>query len=171
MTRREYIVPICVLSYPKNLATELIRSFLGDQITIKMPPFSSYNKLVIDNNKVLLRLASGEGIPYYTKKQEFFYMGALGVVYVFSRDNRRSFTKIKNLYQEFREYSQNPDVSVTLIGLSNTSEVISTDEAETLAKEFGANYFEVQIKDKQMLTDIFNGLIRKALKILKEYLG
>ncbi|MFW9905740.1 MAG: hypothetical protein ACFFFH_15510 [Candidatus Thorarchaeota archaeon] len=168
MPRREYLVPICVFSHPEDLAIQLIKTYTGPlpQYMTVLPHFPPvFKRITIDNKRILLILQLNAGLPFYTKR-EFFYKGALGAIFAFSMAKKNSIVKTKEFYQDFRNYVPQTEISVVTIGISNELEAISSDEAQALAKELGANYYEIEETDQQTLTDIFSLLTRRALEYL-----
>ena len=167
MAKREYLVPICVFSHPEDLAIQLLKNYTGPlpEYFTALPITSVYNRIVIDNKRILLILKPNVGISFHTK-QEFYYRGALGAIFAFSKTTRCSIMRTKEFYQDFRKYVPHSDVSVAIICVSNESEAITSDEVQSLAKELGANYYEIKETDKQTLAEIFSFLTRKALKNL-----
>ena len=106
MPKREYLVPICVFNHPEDLAIQLIKNYTGPLSQYRtplqhFPPV--YKRITIDNKRILLILHLNAGLPFYTKR-EFFYKGALGAIFAFSKTNSNSIMRTKEFYQDFRNY-------------------------------------------------------------------
>ena len=175
MAKGEYILKLCTLSHPDELAVNMIRRLLqknsnkstfnnfdslGVSIaTVKIPIESTYVKIVF------LRTDEKE----FFSKLRSYYRGVSGAIILFTRNNKLSFEKAKMFYQFLKKVIEDLIVPTVFIDVLDKAEKIDIEEPEELddIKE-KVVYFEIIKDDSEAFSRILEYLSKRYLEnILK----
>lgn len=99
---------------------------------------------------------------------EYYFIQAVGAIVVFNVDNKESFQNLDFWVSKMKDLSG--DIPFIIIGNKidlQDKRVISTEEIQLKAKEFGAKYFETSAKLNESVTTAFEDLSIQILNKLK----
>jgi GTPase SAR1 family protein len=98
-----------------------------------------------------------------------------GAFILFDLTNRNSFQKISFWINEIKEKGDNPNMPLVLVGNKldlESKRVITTEEAQIIAKHYDMQYFEVSAKTGENVHNAFEALIKEIYENMdKEKLG
>ena len=87
-----------------------------------------------------------------------YYKGAMGVIMTYSITNRESFKNISNWMKQLKQHSRE-DICKVLVGNKcDMSRVVSTEEGQKLAEEYGMQFFETSAKSGINIQEAFMAL-------------
>ncbi|CAJ1961377.1 unnamed protein product [Cylindrotheca closterium] len=103
----------------------------------------------IDGTKIKLQIWDTAGQERFRTITTSYFRGAQGILLVYDVTDRRSFESIRNWISQIQQHA---DVHVNKILVGNKCDmldekVVSTEEGEKLAKEFGIQFFECSAKN------------------------
>ena len=101
-----------------------------------------------------------------------YYKGAHGIIILYDVSDIYSFKDVRNYwFKELKKANVLEKVDIFLVGnkIDKTDRVISKEEGEKLAEEFGIRYYECSAKDNYNIDFIFNSLVKRiALNYFNE---
>ena len=101
-----------------------------------------------------------------------YYKGAHGIIILYDVSDIYSFEDVRNYwFKELKKANVLEKVDIFLVGnkIDKTDRVISKEEGEKLAEEFGIRYYECSAKDNYNIDFIFNSLVKRiALRYFNE---
>lgn len=107
------------------------------------------------------------GQERYRNLTSSYYREAKGILLVFDVCDRDSFRRVRDWMEQIRMNGED-DVQVVLVGAKadrEESRVITVDEAERMAREFGIAYIETSAKDKLNVEIAFETLVRQIIQV------
>ena len=122
---------------------------LGVDITTK--------RIVVNNSPVKLILVDTAGQEFFGKLRPSYYRGASACSIFFDRNDRLSFQEVPNWIAEFAKYVPNP-VPLALVGVTNESHEVSSEEGMQLAQELNCSYFECPSTNGPHVAKVFDSL-------------
>jgi len=116
----------------------------------------------IDSTKIKLQIWDTAGQERFRTITTSYFRGAQGILLVYDVTDRRSFESIRNWISQI---GQHADVHVNKILVGNKCDmldekVVSTEEGEKLAKEFGIQFWECSAKNNINVEEGFIGIGR-----------
>jgi hypothetical protein len=93
------------------------------------------------------------------------YLGARAVMFIFEKKDRKTFEKVPEFHEEFKNVVPNP-VPVAIVGIisdSAGSVEILTEEGESLARRLNGHYFETEIANKTQIEKILHTLTESVV--------
>mmetsp|Transcript_23434 Transcript_23434/g.26586 ORF Transcript_23434/g.26586 Transcript_23434/m.26586 type:complete len:212 (+) Transcript_23434:817-1452(+) len=109
----------------------------------------------------LFDVAGSESFRTLTRQ---YYQGAEGILFCFSFDDRQSFEKI----EDWREQTDICDKNVVMILVGTKSDlerrVVSTEEAESFAREQSMMFFETSAKSNIGITEAFDYIAHEVYR-------
>jgi small GTP-binding protein len=126
--------------------------------------------LAIESDRVKLQIWDTAGQEKFDAITGAFYRGIHGIVLVFDVALRGSFDHTRKWMNSIRDgISDGSPVDLVLVGNKQDLErVVSVEEGEALAKEFGIPYFETSAKDGTNVEAVFGTLARTIVNRRKE---
>jgi Ras-related protein Rab-8A len=118
----------------------------------------------IDGTRIKLQIWDTAGQERFRTITTSYFRGAQGILLVYDVTDRRSFESIRNWISQIQQHA---DVHVNKILVGNKCDmldekVVSTEEAQKLAKEFGIEFFECSAKNDINVGDGFYGIARSV---------
>jgi len=118
----------------------------------------------IDGTKIKLQIWDTAGQERFRTITTSYFRGAQGILLVYDVTDRRSFESIRNWISQIQQHA---DVHVNKILVGNKCDmldekVVSTEEGEKLAKEFGIQFFECSAKNNINVDDSFVNIGRSV---------
>lgn len=155
---RRYIaltIPISITSHPDSLATDFIREYTNQSLDddISVPGRSTFIKQVDPSMKLYINQISS------TTSENSFYKEFLAGIFIYSKNSRESFEKVKKNYQKFLNQSSR-SVPVVFLAISEGVDKVSTEEGLNLETE-NTEYFELKQNDHKFFNKIMNSLTHK----------
>jgi len=116
----------------------------------------------IDGTKIKLQIWDTAGQERFRTITTSYFRGAQGILLVYDVTDRRSFESIRNWISQIQQHA---DVHVNKILVGNKCDmldekVVSTEEGEKLAKEFGMHFWECSAKNNINVDESFVGIAR-----------
>ncbi|MHA1979070.1 MAG: Rab family GTPase [Candidatus Hodarchaeales archaeon] len=109
--------------------------------------------------KLIIMITAGE--ENFRQNRPGFYRGASAGIFLFGKDDREAYHKVKGFHKEFKE-KITKQVPIAIVGITTESEEVTREEGELLAKKLEGQYFETQITDKTLIDQIFHILAKQV---------
>ena len=137
--------------------------------------FSSIITTVNNTDRIKIHIWDTAGNEAFGPIISTYYRGVAGAFILFDLTNRNSFQKISFWINEIKEKGDNPDMPLVLVGNKldlESKRVITTEEAQIIAKHYDMQYFEVSAKTGENVHNAFEALIKEIYENMdKEKLG
>ncbi len=174
----QYLMKIVFIGSSTEIRTKIIRNYADGVDNVNRLPILGVDvctkTIQIRNNLIKLILVDTAEQEFFGKVRGNYYRGACGAIITFDKSNRKSFGQVKNYYTEFKKNTNLKyelrekkgtfiDVPMVLLGFNGDSEVITSEEGFTLAKELGVSYYEMRETKVQSFSELILSL---ALDIL-----
>ena len=144
----------CILSrFTKN-------NFIEKHITTSGLEFN--NKILkVDNRPIKLQIWDTSGL----ETSQNYYKGALGIIITYDISDINSFEDVRNYMTSIDIYSPN-DTCKVLVGNKSDKidRAVSYQEGQSLAEEFGIEFFETSAKEQKNIDKVFDYLSKEILK-------
>jgi Ras-related protein Rab-8A len=116
----------------------------------------------VDGTRIKLQIWDTAGQERFRTITTSYFRGAQGILLVYDVTDRRSFESIRNWISQIQQHA---DVHVNKILVGNKCDmtdekVVSTEEGEKLAKEFGIPFWECSAKTNAHVEESFLGIGR-----------
>ncbi|CAB9527816.1 Ras-related protein Rab [Seminavis robusta] len=116
----------------------------------------------IDGTRIKLQIWDTAGQERFRTITTSYFRGAQGILLVYDVTDRRSFESIRNWISQIQQHA---DVHVNKILVGNKCDmtdekVVSTEEGEKLANEFGIQFWECSAKNNINVDESFIGIGR-----------
>mmetsp|Transcript_16416 Transcript_16416/g.25052 ORF Transcript_16416/g.25052 Transcript_16416/m.25052 type:complete len:206 (-) Transcript_16416:289-906(-) len=118
----------------------------------------------IDGTRVKLQIWDTAGQERFRTITTSYFRGAQGIILVYDVTDRRSFESIRNWVSQIQQHA---DVHVNKILVGNKCDmldekVVSTEEGQRLAREFGIEFHECSAKNAINVDECFVGIARSV---------
>ncbi len=160
MTSTQIPIKICVMSNPNTIATDLLQDYTGDAPTREVLIEGKYNfikEIDADNFHISVYLSQLFSQESLKKIREKHYRGAIGVIYIYQKNDNSSFKSAQSLYNEFKQLEFFSDYQIIFLGILDR-EVANTD-INPLLKENKITYLEVMEGNVQTFDKIIRSII------------
>lgn len=116
----------------------------------------------IDTKRIKLQIWDTAGQERFRTITTSYFRGAQGILLVYDVTDRRSFESIRNWISQIQQHA---DVNVNKILVGNKCDmldekVVSTEEGQKLAKEFGIDFWEASAKNDINVEQSFISIAR-----------
>lgn len=116
----------------------------------------------IDGKRIKLQIWDTAGQERFRTITTSYFRGAQGILLVYDVTDRRSFESIRNWVSQIQQHA---DVHVNKILVGNKCDmldekVVSTEEGQKLAKEFGIDFWEASAKNDINVEQSFISIAR-----------
>jgi len=132
----------------------------------------SHRKQVsIDEEASMLDILDTAGQEEYSSMQDQWFRTGQGFLVVYSVINRKSFREVRPLREKIHRIKDAKKVPLVLVANKCDLEddrVITKEEGEQLAAEFGCPYFEASAKNHVNIDESFAALVREVRKFNQE---
>lgn len=120
--------------------------------------------ITLDDKKVKLQIWDTAGQERFRTITTSYFRGAEGILLVYDVTDRASFNSIRNWVGQIQQHA---DVNVSKILVGNKCDmsddrVISTEEGQKLADEYGIQFFETSAKSSVNVDSGFIAIAREA---------
>ena len=155
----------CILTrYSDNIFQEEHMATIGLDFKIK--------NVNLDNGKtVKVQIWDTAGQDRFKSITKNYYKGAHGIILIYDVTFRRTFDNVKNWINIIKE-EVSDKVSIILVGNKiddGDKRVVTTEEGQGIANEFGLSFFETSAKTGENIDRAFNDLITKTVEIFSKY--
>ncbi|CAD8176723.1 unnamed protein product [Paramecium octaurelia] len=118
----------------------------------------------VEGKKIKMQIWDTAGQERFKTITQTYYKGAMGIILVYSVEDRESFNNISNWMNQIKQHASE-NVCKLLIGnkIDVPNRKVSKEEGESLAKQFGVPFFETSAKEGTQVSDAFYA-IAKAVK-------
>jgi Ras-related protein Rab-8A len=146
-----------VLRYVDDSFTPSFISTIGIDFKIKT--------VLIDGKKVKLMIWDTAGQERFRTITTAYYRGAMGLLLVYDITNTESFEAIKQWMNTIDDEGYS-DIPKIIVGNKSdkTSRVVSKEMGESIAKEYGAEFYETSAKIDQNVSVAFEELVKNIIK-------
>jgi len=168
--KSEYILKLCILSHPDELANHfvkrLVEDYSGHSTEFEALGVSiSTIKIQIGNtNRVKVILIRTDG-DRFLHKLGSYYQDTGGAIILFSNDQPDSFNKASLFFQSYKKIVEEPIVPIIFVDLRDKSERILDTEPEE-SEDGSSLYYEVNMDDTQAFDSLLRTLVKKYLETL-----
>ncbi|CAD8160875.1 unnamed protein product [Paramecium octaurelia] len=115
----------------------------------------------VEGKKIKMQIWDTAGQERFKTITQTYYKGAMGIILVYSIDDKDSFSNISNWMNQIKQHASE-NVCKLLIGNKSDvpNRVVSKEEGEALAKQFGVQFFETSAKDGTNVSEAFFEMAR-----------
>lgn len=118
----------------------------------------------IDEKRIKLQIWDTAGQERFRTITTSYFRGAQGILLIYDVTDRRSFESIRNWISQIQQHA---DVHVNKILVGNKCDmldekVVSTEEGQKLAKEFGIDFWEASAKNDINVEQSFISIARQV---------
>jgi GTPase KRas protein len=135
-------------------------------------PSDSYRKqCVIDDEVALLDVLDTAGQEEYSAMREQYMRTGEGFLLIYSITSRQSFEEIMTFQQQILRVKDKDYFPIIVVGNKCDLEkerVVSQQEGEALARQFGCKFIETSAKSRIHVEDAFYDLVREIRRYNKE---
>ena len=170
MEQKEFIYKILLLGdssvgktcflmrYTDNTFQDIHMSTIGLDYKLK--------NVQLENGKMVkIQVWDTAGQDRFRSITKNYYKGAHGIILIYDITENKSFENVKNWMNQIKE--EVPDkVTIVLVGNKKDDEEhrkVTTEQGESMAKEFGVMFFECSAKTGENIDGIFNDLVKKVV--------
>lgn len=131
---------------------------------------------IVDGQQVRINLYEYKKDPDYEIIYKQFIRQSHGFVIVYSIDDRQSFERVTEFYNDLTRFKETTNIPVVLCATKCDLEdkrVVSANEGEELAAQLNIDFFETSAYSGLNIDNLFVALIRKVLQSrpVKEEIG
>ena len=171
MEQKEFIYKILLLGdssvgktcflmrYTDNTFQDIHMSTIGLDYKLK--------NVQLENGKMVkIQVWDTAGQDRFRSITKNYYKGAHGIILIYDVTEQKSFDNVKNWMAQIKE-EVSERVSIVLVGNKIDDEdnrKISTEQGESMAKEYEIMFFECSAKTGQNIDEIFNNLVKKVVE-------
>ena len=148
-----------LMRYTDNTFQEIHMSTIGLDYKLK-------NVQLDDGKMVKIQIWDTAGQDRFRSITKNYYKGAHGIILIYDITNQKTFENVKNWINQIKEEVSN---KVTIILVGNKIDdadhrVVSTEQGEKMAKDFGLMFFECSAKSGVNIDSTFNELVKKTVE-------
>nr|O93856.1 RecName: Full=Ras-like protein; Flags: Precursor [Laccaria bicolor]AAD01987.1 ras protein [Laccaria bicolor] len=152
------------------LTIQLIQSHFVDEYDPTIE--ESYRKqCVIDDEVALLDVLDTAGQEEYSAMREQYMRTGEGFLLVYSITSRQSFEEIMTFQQQILRVKDKDYFPIIVVGNKcdlDKERVVSKQEGESLARQFGCKFIETSAKSRINVENAFYDLVREIRRYNKE---
>ena len=148
-----------LMRYTDNTFQEIHMSTIGLDYKLK-------NVQLDDGKMVKIQIWDTAGQDRFRSITKNYYKGAHGIILIYDITNQKTFENVKNWINQIKEEVSNK-VTIILVGNKIDDEdhrVVSTEQGEKMAKDFGLMFFECSAKSGINIDSTFNELVKKTVE-------
>ena len=148
-----------LMRYTDNTFQEIHMSTIGLDYKLK-------NVQLDDGKMVKIQIWDTAGQDRFRSITKNYYKGAHGIILIYDITNQKTFENVKNWINQIKEEVSNK-VTIILVGNKIDDEdhrVVSTEQGEKMAKDFGLMFFECSAKSGVNIDSTVNELVKKTVE-------
>ena len=148
-----------LMRYTDNTFQEIHMSTIGLDYKLK-------NVQLDDGKMVKIQIWDTAGQDRFRSITKNYYKGAHGIILIYDITNQKTFENVKNWINQIKEEVSNK-VTIILVGNKIDDEdhrVVSTEQGEKMAKDFGLMFYECSAKSGVNIDSTFNELVKKTVE-------
>ena len=148
-----------LMRYTDNTFQEIHMSTIGLDYKLK-------NVQLDDGKMVKIQIWDTAGQDRFRSITKNYYKGAHGIILIYDITNQKTFENVKNWINQIKEEVSNK-VTIILVGNKIDDEdhrVVSTEQGEKMANDFGLMFFECSAKSGVNIDSTFNELVKKTVE-------
>ena len=148
-----------LMRYTDNTFQEIHMSTIGLDYKLK-------NVQLDDGKMVKIQIWDTAGQDRFRSITKNYYKGAHGIILIYDITNKKSFENVRNWINQIKE-EVSEKVSIILVGNKIDDEehrVVSTEQGEKMANDFGLMFFECSAKSGVNIDSTFNELVKKTVE-------
>jgi small GTP-binding protein len=149
-----------LLRYTDNKFQETFLTTIGVDFKTKF--------IEIEGVKVKLQIWDTAGQEKFRTITKAYYRGAHGILLVYDVTSAESFNQTGQWMRSIQENMTDPVVVVFVGNKCDMDRVVSTADAQDLAKEFGVEYYETSAKTGMNVDDTFMGVAKAIMDSQKD---
>lgn len=160
MTSTQIPIKICVMSNPNAIATDLLQDYTGDVPTREALIVGNYNfikEIDADNFYISVYLSQLFSQDSFKKIRVKLYRGAIGVIYIYQKNDNSSFQSAQSFYNELKRLEFFSDYQIIFLGILDRE--VDNTVINPLLKENKNHYLEVMEGDIQTFDQIIRSII------------
>lgn len=116
----------------------------------------------IDGKKIRLQIWDTAGQERFKTITQTYYKGAMGIIMVYSINDRASFNALENWMRQIKTHASENVVKVLIGNKSDMADrQVSFEEGKKMADSFGINFFEVSAKNNTNITETFTYMAKE----------
>lgn len=139
------------------------------------PTIDSYRKqCMVDDETALLDVLDTAGQEEYSAMREQYMRTGEGFLLVYSITSRQSFEEIQTFEQQILRVKDKDYFPIILVGNKCDLEherVVSREEGQALAQQFGCKFIETSAKSRVNVDNAFYDLVREIRRYNREMSG
>jgi small GTP-binding protein len=119
--------------------------------------------IIIDNENVKVMIYDTAGHERFRSIAKTQYKGSKGIILVYDVAEKKSFDRVSTWMDNIKEHLDT-DVEILLVGNKidmKDERIVSSEEGENLAKNFGVSFMETSAKTGENVDTAFMKLIKK----------
>ncbi|EQC36199.1 rab family, other [Saprolegnia diclina VS20] len=125
----------------------------------------------VDGKRVKLQIWDTAGQERFRTITTAYYRGAMGILLVYDVTDDHSFQNVRNWMRQIQQHAS-PNVNKILIGnkcdVDPSERVVTTQQGEELAAEYGVQFFETSAKSNLNVEEAFRSIAVDVQKRLAE---
>lgn len=152
--------------------TALILQFVSGHFLEELDPTIEdlYTKKTdVDGSSVMLEILDTAGQEEFAAMREQYIRTGEAFILVYSIANQHSFTDVCNLKKQIDRQKEGKSYPLLLVGNMsdrNVRRVVTTQEGEVIAREWGCPFLETSAKENYNVQEVFHKIIREERKKL-----
>ena len=172
----KYVFKIVLLGNPAAGKTSLIARYMTNkfqqQYSITVGTNISMKAVKFDTKEIQMAIWDLAGQDSFDSVRHLYYKGARGCVLIFDLTRKKTLYSVKDWHSALLQHSYvKSRIPVVLVGnkldLESQREV-SREEAEEVASEIGAIYYEASAKTGKTVDEFFAKIAREIISVLEE---
>ena len=123
--------------------------------------------LQIGNHEIRLKIWDTAGEERFRNITSQYYKGAEGIILVFDLTKKESFDKINDWMKQIKVNTQSDEIAIVLLGNKKdivNERVVSFEEGNERAGEYGIKYFETSALDGTGIDEAIQNLSEEIMK-------
>ena len=123
--------------------------------------------LQIGNHEIRLKIWDTAGEERFRNITSQYYKGAEGIILVFDLTKKESFEKINDWMKQIKVNTQSDEIAIVLLGNKKdivNERVVSFEEGNERAGEYGIKYFETSALDGTGIDEAIQNLSEEIMK-------
>jgi len=121
------------------------------------------HQVEVDGQSYILEILDTAGTEQFAQLRNLYIKNGMGFILVFSLASKSSYVEIAELREQIVRVKETTNIPIIIVGNKcdlEDSRQVPRKEAETLCRNFGAEYIESSAKTNMNIETIFHNLVR-----------